>query len=126
MDRTPRNPNLLVWHRRLHLIDHGSAFYIHHTWTEPEAHARRPFTQIRDHALLPFAGSIAAADERLASKLDDSYLASLVADIPNDWLQPEDGLPDPNAHRQAYLVYMQTRLAARAVFVEEAERARVA
>ncbi len=126
VDRTVRNPNLLVWHRRLQLIDHGSAFYIHHSWTEPDAHARRPFTQIRDHVLMPFAGSIANADSRLAAKLDDAFLASLVAAIPDDWLQPEDGLPDAAAHRRAYLAYMQTRLAARAAFVEEAERARVA
>ena len=126
VDRTPRNPNLLVWHRRLQLIDHGSAFYIHHSWTEPDAHARRPFTQIRDHVLMPFAGSIGNADARLAAKLDDAFLASLVAAIPDDWLQPEDGLPDAAAHRRAYLAYMQTRLAARAAFVEEAERARVA
>ena len=35
VDRTARNPNLLVWHRRLHLIDHGSALYIHHSWKDP-------------------------------------------------------------------------------------------
>ena len=53
VDRTPRNPNLIVWHRRLHLIDHGSALYIHHSWKDPDAHARRPFVQVRDHVLLP-------------------------------------------------------------------------
>src|SRR3712207_7291994 len=30
VDRTPRNPNLLVWHRRLWLIDHGAALYVQH------------------------------------------------------------------------------------------------
>src|SRR4051812_39238736 len=58
VDRTARNPNLLVWHRRLYLIDHGSALYVHHTWKDPAAHARRPFPQVRDHVLLPFAGPI--------------------------------------------------------------------
>ncbi len=66
VDRTARNPNLLVWHRRLHLIDHGSALYIHHTWRDPAEHARRRFEAIRDHVLLPFASSIEAADARLA------------------------------------------------------------
>ena len=69
VDRTPRNPNLLVWHRRLYGIDHGAALYVQHRWEDvardPE-HARRPFRQVRDHVLLPFAGSIVEADARLA------------------------------------------------------------
>src|SRR5450759_427322 len=117
VDRTPRNPNLIVWHRRLHLIDHGSALYIHHSWTKPAEHARRPFPQARDHVLLQFAGSIAAADERLAQLIDRPWLEALVADVPDDWLQPEDGLPDPAAHRRAYVDYLAQRLEARRAFV---------
>ena len=126
VDRTPRNPNLLVWHRRLHIIDHGSALYVHHAWAKPDEHARRPFAQIRDHVLLPFAGSIEAADERLAARLDRSVLTALTDAIPDDWLSPEHGLPDPAAHRRAYVDYLTTRLDARRAFVAEAERARVA
>lgn len=126
VDRTPRNPNLLVWHRRLHLIDHGSALYVHHTWARSDEHARRPFVQVRDHVLLPFAGSIEAADERLASLVDRPFLEALAAAIPDDWLPAEPGLPDPAAHRRAYVDYLMTRLDARRAFVEEAERARVA
>ena len=73
----PRNPNLLVWHRRLQLIDHGSALYIHHSWRDPDAHARRPFAQIADHVLLPFASSIAAADERLAPQVTEALLREI-------------------------------------------------
>ncbi len=69
-DRTAQNPNLLVWHGRSWLIDHGAALYIHHTWREPEAHARRPFERLADHVLLPVAGSLVEADARLAGKLD--------------------------------------------------------
>ena len=126
VDRTPRNPNLIVWHRRLHLIDHGSALYIHHTWAKPAEHARRPFTQIRDHVLLPFASSIEAADARLAPRVDRSVLERIAAGIPDDWLPAEDGLPDADAHRRAYVDYLVIRLDARRAFVEEAERARVA
>ena len=57
-DRTTQNPNLLVWHGRTWLIDHGAALYIHHTWREPEAHARRPFERLAEHVLLPLAGSL--------------------------------------------------------------------
>jgi hypothetical protein len=126
VDRTARNPNLVVWHRRVYLIDHGSALYIHHTWTKPDDHARRPFVQIREHVLLPFASSIAAADERLAARLDRATLDSMAASIPDDWLPAEDGLPDADAHRRAYVDYLMTRLDARRAFVEEADRARVA
>jgi hypothetical protein len=126
VDRTVRNPNLLVWHRRLHLIDHGAALYIHHTWTRPDEHARRPFPQVRDHVLLPFASSMEAADELLAPLVDRTLLESLTAAIPDDWLAAEDGLPDPAAHRRAYVDYLSARWEARRAFVEEAERARVA
>lgn len=126
VDRTPRNPNLIVWHRRLHLIDHGSALYIHHTWRDPAGHARRPFQQIRDHVLLPFAGPIADADARLAPTLDRTVLERFAALIPDDWLAPEPGLPDPAAHRRAYVDYLMTRLTEPRAFVAEAERARAA
>jgi hypothetical protein len=126
VDRTARNPNLIVWHRRLHLIDHGSALYVHHSWAKPVEHARRPFVQIRDHVLLPFAGSIEAADGRLAPRLDRAFFELLATSIPDDWLRAEDGLPDPDAHRRAYVDDLVTRLDARRAFVEEAERARVA
>ena len=73
VDRTPRNPNLLVWHGRLWLIDHGAALYRHHQdWRLPDPAA--PFPAIRDHVLLPYAGSIAAAHERLAPQLAPAVL----------------------------------------------------
>ena len=126
VDRTARNPNLIVWHRNLYLIDHGSALYIHHSWKDPAEHARRAFPHVRDHVLLPFAGSIAEADERLAARVDRPLLERLAAAIPDDWLRPEEGLPDPDAHRQAYVEYLATRLEAPRPFVEEADRARAA
>ena len=61
-DRTVANPNLLVWHGRIWCIDHGAALYIHHTWREADAHARRPFERIADHVLLPYAASVIEAD----------------------------------------------------------------
>src|SRR4051794_23058379 len=60
-DRTVRNTNLLVWHKRTWLIDHGAALYVHFTWRDPRAHARQPFERIRDHVLLPYAASILEA-----------------------------------------------------------------
>ena len=121
VDRTARNVNLLVWHRRLWLIDHGAALYIHHTWRDPATHARRPFERIADHVLLPYAGSIVEADARLATRVTDELLASIVGAIPAVWLgdRAED-------QRRAYVDYLMRRLEAPRAFVEEAERARLA
>ena len=118
VDRTPRNPNLLVWHEQLYLIDHGAALYVHHAEGGLAADAERPFAAIADHVLLPFAGSIAEADERLAPLLEDAPIEAAVGLVPDDWLV-EPG------ERQAYVEFLRRRLAARQVWVEEADRARV-
>ena len=117
VDRTPRNPNLLAWHGRLWLIDHGAALYRHHAALDPAAATGR-FPAIRDHVLLPAAGSIATADERLAPLLTPELLRDVVAAVPPDWLA------DVPAER--YVEYLETRLAPPRAFAEEAEQARVA
>jgi hypothetical protein len=123
-DRSVANPNLLVWHGRTWCIDHGAALYVHHTWRDPDAHAARPFERIADHVLLPYAAPIDEAGERLAPLVTDALLAALVAALPDVWL-PHDALTgDADGQRAAYVRYLQVRLAARAAFTEEAERAR--
>ncbi len=124
VDRTPQNTNMLVWHRRLWLIDHGAALYVHHAWRDPGEHARRPFPAIRDHVLLPFADSIAAADERLAPMVTGPLLRELVDLIPDEWLGTDPAVGGPEAQRDAYLRYLTERMAARDGFVEAAEGAR--
>jgi len=123
-DRTVQNPNLLVWHGRLWLIDHGAALYIHHTWREPDEHARRPFERIRDHVLLPFAGSIEAADGRHAARIDRALVAALVDAVPEAWLPDDPVVGGADEQRAAYVRYLLRRLEAPRSFVEEAERAR--
>jgi hypothetical protein len=124
VDRTPRNPNLLLWHRRLWLIDHGAALYVHHTWLDPDTRSRTPFPQIADHILLPFAAPIPEVAVALRTRLTTGLLEAIVALIPETWLDAGSGFPDAVTHRAAYLDYLTRRLAAAAVFVEEAERAR--
>jgi hypothetical protein len=122
-DRTPRNANLVVGGGRTWLIDHGSALYVHHAWTDPNAHARRPFDRIVDHVLLPFASSIAEADGRLAPRLDAAALDALVELIPDEWLV-DSRFDGPGAERTAYRLYLATRLAARPAWVAAAESVR--
>lgn len=125
-DRSPQNPNLLVWHGHPWLIDHGAALYIHHTWRDPDEHARRPFDRIRDHVLLPYAGPIAAADARNADRIDEALLTRLVDALPDAWLPDDPVTGDAAAQRLAYVRYVSRRLEAPRPFVEEADRARVA
>jgi hypothetical protein len=115
-DRTPRNSNLIVHDGHTWLIDHGSALYIHHSWLEPDAHARRPFEQIREHIFMPFAGSVPEADARLAARLDPTTLDAILALIPEEWLK--DGELD------LYRSYLAARLDARPTWVGFAEGVR--
>jgi hypothetical protein len=124
VDRTPRNPNLLIWHRKLWLIDHGAALYFHHTWNDPETRSRTAFPQIADHILLPFARPITEVDTEQRARLTRGALAAIVDVIPEAWLADGSPFDDAAAHRAAYLEYLTRRLAAADVFVEEAERAR--
>ena len=124
VDRTPRNTNMLWWHRNLWLIDHGAALYVHHTWTDYLARARSPFTPIRDHVLLPIADRLRAADDELASRVTADLLAPIVGAVPDAWIEGESAFPDLTTHRAAYLEYLLTRISAPRAFVEEAIHAR--
>ena len=123
VDRTPRNTNILMWHDRLWLIDHGAALYFHHGSSgDPAEHSRAPFHRIKDHVLLPFASARAEADARLAPRLRNETIESIVAAIPSAWLAGGEATPD--AMRRVYVEYLSSRLRSRHIFVEEAIRAR--
>jgi hypothetical protein len=125
-DRSVQNPNLLEWHGRTWLIDHGAALYIHHTWLDPDVHARRPFERSRDHVLLPYAGSIDEADARLSARLTEAEIEAIVAKVPESWLGRDQRVGGAAAQRRAYTAYLVHRLEGPRPFVEEAERARTA
>jgi hypothetical protein len=115
VDRTPRNTNLLVWHNRLWLIDHGASLYFHHNWPAKdgmilEAAGRSHFAAARDHVLLPFAGSIAGADAELAPRLTPEVLRAVIDMIPEEWLANEPGFSSAEEVRSAYLIYLGARL----------------
>jgi hypothetical protein len=126
VDRTARNPNLMVWHRQLYLIDHGAALYFHHDWESAGQACAKPFVLIRDHVLLPFASNIVQADAALAPLLTDAVIDSVVAQIPDSWLQNEPAFTDSDAYRNAYSSYLKQRLQLRDAFVQEAIRAHTA
>ena len=117
VDRTPRNPNLIVWHDRMWLIDHGASFFRQHAGRPLAETARDDVPQLAEHVLLPEAGSIAEADERLAEQALASIDAA-VERVPESWLGD-----DPGARRAEFASFLRERLAPPRPFVEELARA---
>lgn len=125
VDRTLRNINLLVWQRTLWLIDHGAALYFHHNWRDFAARSRSPFALVKDHALLRFASQLRAADEQAHDRLTPAVIRTITDLIPAPWLHGPELGPDPAQSRQVYHDFLLDRLAASALFVQEANRVRV-
>src|SRR4051794_40327324 len=86
VDRTPRNTNLLVWHKKLRLIDHGASLYFHHDWNGYRERSTSRFERIKDHVLLPFASRIAEVDQELTALLSPQMISGIVDSIPEEWL----------------------------------------
>ena len=123
-DRSPRNPNILAWHRRLYLIDHGAALYVHHTWRDPDEHAARPLPTILDHVLLPRAGSISDAHERMEPRVTREVVDAVIESVPETWLAADGPAGGPSAQRRAYGRYLIRRLAAQRSLAADLEVAR--
>jgi hypothetical protein len=124
VDRTPRNTNMLVWHRRLWLIDHGAALYFHHTWNHYLERSRDPFPLIKDHVLLPFASALREVDAKMTGRVTPNIMDRIVQLIPDAWLVGDSSLGGSNPYRDAYTAYLLSRLELPHVFLEEAIRAR--
>jgi hypothetical protein len=118
VDRTPRNPNLLVWHGRIWLIDHGAALYQHHAERDLPARARESFPLISEHVLLPLATHLREADAHLVPLLTAAVVAGAVALVPDEWLGDA-----PDDARERYVDYFSARLASPRVFLSDAESA---
>ncbi|MGX2998450.1 HipA family kinase [Streptomyces sp. JNUCC 64] len=108
VDRSWRNPNLLVWHGALWLIDHGASMIWHHNWPTAAASAARPY-DATDHALAPFAPEVAAAAAELAPLVTEDLLAEVAAEVPDAWLDGEEGFDGPDAVRRLYVTTLLPR-----------------
>ncbi|MDB4970164.1 MAG: aminotransferase class [Myxococcales bacterium] len=120
VDRSVRNPNLLLWHKELYLIDHGAALYFHHDWATFSSHSGDRFQRTRDHVLLPFARDLAEADAQLAPLLSRDRVREILAAVPDSWLA-SDGPPEDA--RAIYVDWLWQRLNAPRGFAEEAAHA---
>ncbi len=124
VDRTARNTNMLWWHKRLMLIDHGASLYFHHTGNDYKKYSDSPFTTIKDHVLLRSASQLAEADALLEERLTRTIITDIINMIPGTWLEGDTLYPDQDDHRAAYIAYLLARLGASHIFVEEALHAR--
>jgi hypothetical protein len=122
VDRTARNTNMLLWHKRLWLIDHGATLYFHHSpgWESDTGRARASFPAIRDHVLLRHATMLKQVDEQSAASLTGDVLAGILDAVPDDWLTARESTLKPAEARAAYRRYLGERLLAPRPFLEEA------
>jgi hypothetical protein len=124
VDRTFRNTNLLLWHHELWLIDHGAAFYFHHSWDNWEKHAVSPFAFIKDHVLLPQAHLLAEVNTEFQSILTTEKLQEIVNLLPDDWLDWEGNEQTPDEIRAIYYQFLVLRKSHANTFVNQAQNAR--
>jgi hypothetical protein len=124
VDRTPRNANMLMWHRRLWLIDHGAALYFHHGWGDGADRSASPFPAIKDHILLKFASALDEADAAMTARITPALIKDVVALVPDAWLASDKAFAAPALARDAYVQHLSRRLTAPRAFFEEAKRAR--
>lgn len=124
VDRTARNANMLMWHRKLWLIDHGAALYFHHASTDMDQRSKDPFRLIKEHILLPFAGALEAVDEAMTASITKDAIKEIVDLVPNDWMKDNSPFSSIEENKQAYVDYLTRRLEEPRHFVEEAIRAR--
>jgi hypothetical protein len=110
VDRSWRNPNLLMWHGALWLIDHGATLYFHHNWPRAAAVVHRPY-QAEDHVLRPYATALPAAGAWLSGALNPDLLGAVLALVPDAWLAEFDFTTADEA-RAAYLTHLSARAAA--------------
>jgi hypothetical protein len=124
VDRTARNTNMLMWHHELWLIDHGASLYFHHSWTNWEEQAVRPFAMVKDHVLLPQASELEKIDEKFRQILTSDRIQSIVSAVPDEWLTGYGTDMTPQEIKQVYVQFLTTRIAQSNVFVKEAQHAR--
>ncbi len=122
VDRTRLNPNMMIWHNELWLIDNGASFYFHHAWRDPKAAAVDPFIYIKHHIFLPYADRLHEADRLMRQAITPRTLQKIVNLIPDEWLDEENSGITPGERRQAYTDFLLDRLKNSMVFVEEAIR----
>lgn len=112
VDRSWRNPNMLVWHGRPYLIDHGATLIFHHNWAGADRFVQRDY-DASDHVLVTESPDLAGADSALAPLVDEETLRRVVGLVPEEWLVDEPGFDSVEQVREAYVDHLLRRVADR-------------
>ncbi len=117
VDRSWRNPNMLVWHGDVWVIDHGASLYFHHAWTrgitDPARFAQQPW-DVSDHVLVDRVGVLRDHQEEIAALLSREVFVEVLAQVPDAWLEGVSGAESPEQLRAAYVEFLAARLDSRA------------
>jgi len=124
IDRTVKNTNMLMWHKELWLIDHGSSLYFHYSWVNWKQHAVSPFPLIKDHTLLRWASQVAEVDSELKKILTEDKIREIVGLLPDDWLLWEGCEETPQEIRNTYNQFLIERIHHSDIFIKEIQHAR--
>lgn len=126
VDRTVRNTNMLIWHKELWLIDHGASLYFHHSWENWKEQSQRPFVQVKDHVLLPFATDLERVDREFKLLLTKDKIHAIVNLVPEEWLISNAPEETAEKMRMVYAEFLISRISVSEVFINEAQNARKA
>jgi hypothetical protein len=123
VDRTARNTNMLWWNKEIWLIDHGASLYFHHSWNDWKDFTK-PFPLVKNHALLFKASLLDEVDSQYRSILTGNHIREIVSLVPDEWLGSDSPFQSVDEHREAYILFLESRLKHSQVFVKEAQHAR--
>ncbi len=116
VDRSWKNPNLLVWHGDVWVIDHGASLYFHHGWvggiTDPGRFAHQPW-DVTDHVLQSHVAALPAADARISPVLNEDVFVDVLGQVPDAWLESVPGAATASDVRDAYVTFLSARLTTR-------------
>jgi hypothetical protein len=123
VDRTAKNANLLIWHRKIYLIDHGAALFFHHNWPTMQEKVESPYAEVKHHVLLLWASQIAESATIAHRLLNRQVFERIVSLVPEAWLETIPGEQTAAEKRAAYADYFVARLRSSEIFEQEAIRA---
>jgi hypothetical protein len=124
IDRTAKNTNMLVWHKEVWLIDHGSCLNFQYTWSDWQEKSKSPFSYIKEHVLLSKASELEEVNQQFKNLLTTEKLRAIVNLIPDEWLHWEGHDEQPDELREIYFRFLHQRLQHSGSFTNEALHAR--
>lgn len=124
VDRSARNTNMLWWKDKLWIIDHGAALFFQHSWRDWEQRAQKPFTEIKNHVLLPLATQMQEVCAEYSQLLTKDMIRKIVSLVPDEWLPEHPHFATIAEQKEAYVRFFELRLDYSVNFVTDISDAR--